>query len=68
MTASSKKVIHLAAVVLPAMAGGAEAHVGHGMLPGFVSDFSHPFTSLGHVLAMLAAAVFVGMIWRWKAS
>lgn len=45
-------------MVLAASVSPAEAHTGIGGTAGFVHGFSHPFSGLDHILAMVAAGLY----------
>lgn len=44
------------------VAGGAWAHPGHDVQPGFASGFSHPMLGVNHVIAMLAVGLWAARL------
>ncbi len=58
--------------LLVVAAGVAEAHTGHGAGGGFQSGFSHPFSGLDHLAAMVAVGLLAslpgGLGWRAPAA
>ena len=56
------KRILLFAVLLGATASAAEAHIGVGGTAGFAHGFSHPFSGLDHLLAMVTVGLFAAKL------
>jgi urease accessory protein len=52
------------AVVIVAWTGPALAHTAQGLSGGFVAGFSHPFTGLDHLLAMVAVGLWGSFLGR----
>ena len=56
-----KQKIFLSATAMITMTGLAEAHTGQGAT-GFAYGFTHPFTGIDHIVAMVAVGSFAGML------
>lgn len=56
-----KQKLFLSAAALLAMTGLAEAHPGHGAV-SFAHGFTHPFTGIDHIVAMVAVGLFATML------
>jgi urease accessory protein len=54
------KRLLLALCLLP-LSGAVLAHPGHGVATGFASGFTHPFSGLDHLAAMLAVGMWAGV-------
>jgi urease accessory protein len=62
-----KRVLLLAAGValtMSALSSPAMAHVGHASSSGFAHGFSHPFSGLDHLLAMVAVGLWAAQLGR----
>ena len=56
----TKKLV-LTTIILLAMSGIADAHVGHGA-SGLINGFVHPFTGFDHIIAMVAVGLFAALL------
>jgi urease accessory protein len=72
MTTTRNTALVAASLVL-ALTGAAEAHTGHGATSAFTAGFAHPFGGFDHLLAMVAVGLWAGLrggpaLWAWPAS